>query len=386
MERTQLETLLLETQGFKGLKNAAISKAVHYYIKKAKDSLGIDMSFLTYCQIKAATEWVKEHDPNFKNHIANPYLLQSKLSSDDPVINSSFILKLDKATWVFVSGEIVQRKDTSEAALSMYIFGKRSPRYFKKLTKYIQDRQVSGGMMYNISGCSDNNRTWWTCTGSTLTPRPMDTLFFDGNKKEKIINHLDTWISNEEIYKDRGLTFKTGILLYGTKGTGKSSLASAIANYLKCGLITIDITTFQNINISEVVESINADSERYVILLDEIDSIFSSRDDEEASDSQKEKISKMLSFLDSPQSPNNVIFVATTNYKERLDTAMIRKGRFDLAIELGDISKEVAADMCKSFNMSKDQIGMVLSQFGDSINPAELQSAILDTVVKRKDK
>ncbi len=169
-------------------------------------------------------------------------------------------------------------------------------------------------MMYSITaGSNDRNDTWWTCTGSTLTPRPMNTIFFEQEKKDKIINHLNSWMSNESIYSNRGLIFKTGILLYGKAGTGKSSLASAIANYLNCGLITIDTTTFFNLNISEVVESINADDDRYVILIDEIDTIFTSRDNDNASDKQKENTSKLLSLLDSTSLAYSIIFHLNNN-------------------------------------------------------------------------
>ena len=213
----------------------------------------------------------------------------------------------------------------------------------------------------------------------------MDTLFFDKDIKNKICKHLDDWLTNEEVYKDRGLTFKTGILLYGVAGTGKSSLASAIATYLNCGLITIDTATFADLNITEVVESINADNNRYVILIDEIDTIFTSRDEDNITDSQKVRTSKLLSLLDSQQSPNNVIFVATTNYIDKLDRAVIRKGRFDMSIELGNISKDTAMEMCKSFNLTKEQSMKAISEFeGREINPAELQNVILTVISDSK--
>ena len=233
--------------------------------------------------------------------------------------------------------------------------------------------------MYSIvaQGSGDNERTYWSCTGSTLTPRPMDTLFFDTGIKERIIKHLDKWLSNESIYRERGLIYKTGILLYGSAGTGKSSLASAIANYLHCGLVTIDCTTFQYLNTAEVAESINADNERYVVLLDEIDSIFGSRD-EETDDVKTKRISKLLSFLDSPNSPNNVVFVATTNYIDRLDKAALRKGRFDIMEKLENIHEEAAIKMCKGFKLSDNETKEILKDKEFPINPSELQSVILD--------
>ena len=379
METTNFEETLLRSYGLKGLKNPAIANATLYALRNIKIHFGVDMKFSEPGQVKAAIQWIKRYDDNFKNHIANPYMMNSKISHQDPLIDRTFIIKLTKATWVFVYGTVTKSGDRINNELSMYIFGKKAFKYFNNLTKYIESSNNSSQMMYSIvaQGSGDNERTYWSCTGSTLTPRPMDTLFFDTGIKERIIKHLDKWLSNESIYRERGLIYKTGILLYGSAGTGKSSLASAIANYLHCGLVTIDCTTFQYLNTAEVAESINADNERYVVLLDEIDSIFGSRD-EETDDVKTKRISKLLSFLDSPNSPNNVVFVATTNYIDRLDKAALRKGRFDIMEKLENIHEEAAIKMCKGFKLSDNETKEILKDKEFPINPSELQSVILD--------
>ena len=204
----------------------------------------------------------------------------------------------------------------------------------------------------------------------------MDTLYFDHDIRKQITDHLDQWLANEDIYKDRGLIFKTGILLYGTKGTGKTSLATAIATYLKCGLINIDCTTFQDLNVADVTESINADNDRYVILLDEVDTLFADREGDDDS-VKKERTAKLLSFLDGPASPNNVVFVLTTNFYDKLDKAAIREGRIDLEVELGDISKSAARNMCEDFKLNPSQIEEVFKDLEFPVNPAKLQTRIL---------
>lgn len=386
METTNFDEMIVRSQGLKGLKNQAITGMLLYGARKVKTHFGVDMSFRDPGQVRAAIKWIENNDNNFKSHIANPYLLGSKISSQDPIIDRSFILKVDKRTYAFVSGKLDRNysRDGGEArnTISMYVFGKKAFKVFRDITQFIESSNTSSQMMYSITASGDNDRNYWTCTGSTLTPRPMDTLFFDPGIKERIISHLNNWLQNEDVYRSRGLKYKTGILLYGTQGTGKSSMASAIANYLHCGLITIDCTTFQNLNTAEVAESINADDDRYVVLLDEIDSIFGKRDDAETDDIKNKRISKLLTFLDSPQSPNNVIFVATTNFYDRLDKAVLRKGRFDIAEEMRDIHKEAALEMCKSFNLSDSDINKIMSNTTFPINPSTLQDIILNTFKK----
>lgn len=386
METTNFDELIIRSQGIKGLKNQAITSMLMYSIRKVKTHFGVDMSFRDQGQVRAAIKWIEKYDKNFKSHIANPYLLGSKIASQDPIIDRSFIIKLTTRTYAFVSGKISKspQRDGERYSniISMYIFGKKAFQFFREITKFIESSNSSSQMMYSITASGDNDRSYWTCTGSTLTQRTMDTLFFDPGIKERIISHLNNWLQNEEIYKNRGLKYKTGILLYGTQGTGKSSMASAIANYLNCGLITIDCTTFQNLNTAEVAESINADDDRYVVLLDEIDSIFGKRDDDETDDIKNKRISKLLTFLDSPQSPTNVVFIATTNFYDRLDKAVLRKGRFDIAEEMKDIHKDAALEMCRSFNLSSSDIDYIMSNTTFPINPSTLQDIILNTFKK----
>ncbi len=384
---TDFENMIYGQMGLKGLKNKLILNGVEYYANRAKDHFGIEINVTQPGQVREITKWIEQRDPKFKYHIANPTMNFKRNS--DPIINKQFLLKLEKATYMFISGTAVTgRSDSSEQSgeLYIYLFGKKYQKWLRVLSKYLRDQSTQTSMMYSITAQKSDGRdsSYWTCTGSTLIPRPMNTLYFDKGIKEEIEKHLDKWEANEDIYKERGLIFKTGILLYGNAGTGKSSLASAIAHRLNCALITIDMSTFADLNISEVTESINADDDRYVILLDEIDTVFTNREDDASTDKQRSTISKLLQFMDSQHSPTNVVFVATTNYKDRLDDALMRKGRFDKIIHLGDIDYNAAIEMCKGFNLTQDQINSLKLDKNSTFNPAELQDRILSTIAHKE--
>lgn len=354
-------------------------------IRQIKGKYGIELTAWLPIEIDIITNWIKDHDPNFKHHVSNPYNL-SNSKNNKYVLCGVFFIKVAKGTYIFVDAEKYRSettKDQESHPIYMYIFGRKAPTLFKKLSKYIGTKNTSSNKIYSIVGVKDGDRNYWNCTASKLTPRTMDTIFMDHDQKKRIIDHIDQWVRSEKMYTDRGLLFKTGILLHGHAGTGKSSMAMSIANYLGCGLITIDPTTFQHMNIAEITESIVADETTYVILIDEIDTLFVSRDIQDASEIQKEKTAKLLSFLDSPQSPTNVVFVATTNYINRLDSALLRKGRFDIVEELGDISRDIAIEMCKSFDLSNEESRNILNGVS-TINPAQLQDNIL-TLIKEKE-
>ena len=68
--------------GIKGMKNLAVAKGINYGAKKIKNKFGLDMTFTNYSQIRAVTEWIRERDPKFKDHISNPFSLNEKVSDE----------------------------------------------------------------------------------------------------------------------------------------------------------------------------------------------------------------------------------------------------------------------------------------------------------------
>ena len=305
-------------------------------------------------------------------------------------IDGLFAINTGKGSYIFVYGypEFTATADKNDSGyilycLDMYLVGPGSLNILKKIKNYINSVDAKGSeemiTLYEISGEKDG----WTSIKSFVERRGFDTLFFNGNIHNEIREHIDNWEKCAETFKERGLTHKTGILVYGKAGTGKSTLARALASELNYNLISIDTSTFDNINLIELTNAINNDNMKAIIFLDEIDTIFKSRDDEDTTDDQKARVTKLLSFLDGVNSPNNCIFLATTNYYNKLDAAVKRKGRFDKVIELTDINKEAAFKMCKSFGLSNESSKNIVDEYKkDLINPADLQDKIISVIRK----
>ena len=109
------------------------------------------------------------------------------------------------------------------------------------------------------------------------------------------------------------------------------------------------------------------------------------------SEEEKARLNKLLQFLYSNSSPTNVVFVATTNYPERLDSALTREGRFDLAVNVKGIYYDKAFEMCKSFGFADEKIKRILKEIIDDpendidlknkpINQSKLQGIILKNI------
>lgn len=325
---------------------------------------------------------LKKIDKKFNKHTIE--------SNGRKYIDGIFVINTGKGSCILVYGypELsvsTNRDNMSDLfySLEMYLVGPNSLNILNKIKNYIYSIGNKGNSenitLYEISGEKDG----WTSIKSFVERRGFDTLFFNGNIHEEIREHVDNWEKSAATFKERGLTHKTGILVYGKAGTGKSTLARALASELNYNLISIDTSTFDDINLIELTNAINNDNMKAIIFIDEIDAIFKSRDDDDTTDTQKARVNKLLTFLDGVNSPNNCIFLATTNYYNKLDAAVKRKGRFDKIIELTDINKDTAAKMCKSFGLSNDSTEKIINSYKkDEINPADLQDKILSVIRK----
>lgn len=133
--------------------------------------------------------------------------------------------------------------------------------------------------------------------------------------------------------------YKTAsLLLYGPPGTGKTFLADRIAEHLGWPLLTLTPSNFiaagedmvenRANNIFQVLE----EQREMVILFDEIDHLIMDRSTEwyqQQSDMFQFMTPSMLVKLKNLRESYQKVFIIGTNYRERIDPAIIRRGRID---------------------------------------------------------
>lgn len=147
---------------------------------------------------------------------------------------------------------------------------------------------------------------------------------------------------NDYVDRRLGVTAKAdpprSILLYGPPGTGKTTLAEQMASSLKRPLIQITVSDFLAAGTAELenrakgVFRVLHSLEDVVILFDEIDQFLLDRNSEfykQQSDVFKFMTPGMLTKLQDLRDGDGSVFVIATNYFERIDSAIKRRGRID---------------------------------------------------------
>lgn len=207
-----------------------------------------------------------------------------------------------------------------------------------------------------ISDMSDeNNKNYET----------FDCLFHE--HKDNILKSINK-LKDLEYYKKFGLKRKKGYLFYGKSGCGKTSTTMAIANHCKRHIIEIPLFRVEtNLEIERIlnlttIHGVEFKKDEIIFLFDEIDMAgkcinkrkednkTEKKDDnnkEEDDDTKKENFLKQLFFSEKSMDPNKLslgtllsrldgignysglIFIATTNYKDKLDPALFRHGRLE---------------------------------------------------------
>ncbi|CAK5283040.1 unnamed protein product [Mycena citricolor] len=197
---------------------------------------------------------------------------------------------------------------------------------------------------------TDNHGQW--AKTITKSRRALSTLILPGEIKEQIIADAREFLDSEGWYADAGVPYRRGYLLYGEPGTGKSSTIHALAGELGLEIYFVSLAN-PGIDDYTLAKLISDTPSRCIILLEDIDCAFPSRDDADDEEDDNPSVRKdgkqvprplpppksqvtlsgLLNVLDSVSSTDGRLTVATTNHIENLDSALIRAGRMDMKIQ-----------------------------------------------------
>ncbi len=189
-----------------------------------------------------------------------------------------------------------------------------------------------------------------------LPKRKKDTVYLPKNTLQKFTNYLDNWKSEkqESWHEDMGIPYKCNILLHGYPGTGKTSLIKTIAANFNYNIYMLNFNS--KLDDTKLMKAIKTVKDNSILVMEDIDCLFAER---KKNDEFKNQItfSGLLNILDGVAAKPGLITFLTTNYKMKLDKALLRPGRIDYQIEFNYATKNQIYSMYKRFfpqNIEKD--------------------------------
>lgn len=162
-------------------------------------------------------------------------------------------------------------------------------------------------------------------------------------------------LKNYESMKKKGIATPKGILLTGPPGVGKTMFAKALANECNASFLYATGADFVELYVgtgARRVRSLFANA-RYmapcIIFIDEIDAL-GKRDGYGMDSERLSTINQLLAEMDGINENKAVLVVAATNHKDKVDSALLRPGRFDKKIDIPNPDLETRFKILSFYN------------------------------------
>ena len=217
-----------------------------------------------------------------------------------------------------------------------------------------------------------------------------DTSFDDVVGMEDVKKLIRTRVIDQikypELYSQYGLKGGTGVLLFGLPGTGKTTIARAIAHEIGAPLYTVQLSDVlskwvgeSEKRIKQLFDAARA-SETALIFFDDFDSLGRERQ-EEGSGHSNQIIVELINQMDGfKKNENTIVLLAATNKPWMIDSALMRPGRFEhhIYVPLANhearimLVKKVLGDVPVDPDLDMDRVSDMLKGY----NGADIKSVV----------
>lgn len=197
----------------------------------------------------------------------------------------------------------------------------------------------------------------WKPFGNPRRKRPLESVILDAGVKEAIVADVKEFLSSSKWYYDRGIPYRRGYLLHGPPGTGKSSFIQALAGELDYDIALLNLSE-RGLTDDRLNHLLTIVPPRTMVLLEDVDVAFANRrihSDPDGYQGPTVTFSGLLNALDGVASAEERIIFLTTNYVERLDSALVRPGRVDMTVRLGEATRYQVEQLWNRFYGEHDE-------------------------------
>lgn len=258
-----------------------------------------------------------------------------------------------------------------------------------------KQQKKEGSSSGPAAGNGDEEDNPWACEGIPTTT--FDDVVGMEDVKELIRQRVINQVLYPELYSQFNLKGGTGVLLFGLPGTGKTTIARAIAHEFNAPLYTVKGSDVRSKWVGESEKLIRQlfDKARStptsLIFFDDFDDLGKKRSD--GNDHNDKIIVELINQMDGFQkNTNTIVLLAASNKPWMIDSALMRPGRFEhhfyvplanhearillVNKNLGDSPREPDLDMDRISDMLKGYNGADIGSVVSIVKMAAIQRTI----------
>ncbi|WP_435075810.1 CDC48 family AAA ATPase [Halorubrum sp. HHNYT27] len=164
--------------------------------------------------------------------------------------------------------------------------------------------------------------------------------------QEQVQESVEWPLTSPEKFDRMGVDAPKGVLLYGPPGTGKTLMAKAVANETNANFISVRGPQLLSKWVGESEKAIRQTFRKArqvsptIIFFDELDSLAPSRGQEMGNNVSERVVNQLLTELDGLEDMGDVMVIGATNRPDMIDPALLRSGRFDRLVMIGQPDQE----------------------------------------------